>query len=259
MTEQDNLGNPQKTAPCGGDATLTGEISQFNAGDTITISIDETIYHPGHYRVALAINDPSELPDAPPVTPGPGDECAETVIQDPAVYPVLADGMIPHDAPFAGPQSFEVTLPDDVECENCTLQVIQYMRQHGAPCFYYHCAEIAIAADPSQADTGDDDDDDATTGGAADSSGDGTDPTADDDDDDAPGDDDDDDDAPGGDDDDDDDDDDPTAAGSEGSGGDGGANDDSDSGCACGVEQPTRGAPVALLLTALGLIARRRR
>ncbi|MBV1857064.1 MAG: SYNERG-CTERM sorting domain-containing protein, partial [Nannocystaceae bacterium] len=40
----------------------------------------------------------------------------------------------------------EVTLPDDVACDNCTLQVVQYMSSHGAPCFYYHCATISISA-----------------------------------------------------------------------------------------------------------------
>lgn len=150
MTAQDASGNPQKNAPCGpaGAGEPTGMVTAYQSGSTITITIDETIFHPGHYRVALAVNDPSELPDAPPITATPQDDCAETVIQDPPVFPVLADGMLPHDAPFNGPQTFEVTLPDDVTCDNCTLQVIQYMSNHAAPCFYYHCAALEIQTEP---------------------------------------------------------------------------------------------------------------
>ncbi len=149
--EQDAGGDYQKSAPCGPSQAQelpTGIVTTFQAGSTISITIDETIYHPGHYRVALAVNDPSELPDAPPVTPVGNDPCGSTVIQDPPVFPVLADGLIAHDAPFSGPQTFEVTLPTDVTCDNCTLQVLQYMSSHGAPCFYYHCATIAIQEEP---------------------------------------------------------------------------------------------------------------
>jgi MYXO-CTERM domain-containing protein len=150
-TMQDGQGSPQKTAPCGpnGSGTPTGELTTYQAGDTITVTIDERIYHPGHYRVALAINDPSELPAAPPITPSMNDECASTVIQNPPVFPVLADGELAHSSPFnPTTQSFQVTLPSDVTCTNCTLQVIQYMSSHGAPCFYYHCANIAIQDEP---------------------------------------------------------------------------------------------------------------
>ena len=56
--------------------------------------------------------------------------------------------MLPHDAPFNGPQTFDVTLPDGVTCDNCTLQIIQYMSSHAAPCFYYHCAALEIQTDP---------------------------------------------------------------------------------------------------------------
>ncbi len=163
MTAQNELGDPQKEPACGdpGDATLTGEVTAYTAGDTVTVTIEEMIFHPGHYRVALALNDVSELPPAPEVTPTAQDQCASTVIQDPPVFPILADGMLAHEGQFEGPQSFEVKLPDDVSCENCTLQIIEYMSSHGAPCFYYHCATISIAP----ASSGD------TSGGPVDTSG----------------------------------------------------------------------------------------
>lgn len=143
---QDSSGNPQKTGPCGNDgsAAETGTVTAYMAGETITIRLRETIFHPGHYRVALAVNDRSELPAPPPVTPG-STACGSTEIMDPPVFPVLADGVLPHTSPLSGEQTIEVTLPSDVTCENCTLQVIQWMSNHGAPCFYYHCADISIA------------------------------------------------------------------------------------------------------------------
>lgn len=156
MTEQNELGDPQKTYPCGSDMTvgLTGATSAFTAGDTITITINEQVFHPGHYRVALALDDLGELPADPPITPSSTDDCAMTEIMNPPVFPVIADGMLAHSAPFDAEQSFQVTLPDDVSCDNCTLQVVEYMSSHGAPCFYYHCAEISIAPS-SSGETGD--------------------------------------------------------------------------------------------------------
>jgi MYXO-CTERM domain-containing protein len=147
--DQDQSGNPQKAPPCGQDATATetGIITPYQAGTTVTITLNETIFHPGHYRVAIAPNDPSELPDEPPVTPG-STECGSTTIMDPPVFPVLADGVLLHDAPFGGPQTIEVTLPDDLECEHCTLQILEFMSNHAASCFYHHCATIAVQAEP---------------------------------------------------------------------------------------------------------------
>lgn len=146
---QGPLGDPQKVGPCGNDGggTPTGKVTAFRSGETIEITINEMIYHPGHYRVALAINDQSELPAAPPVTAVDRDPCGSTVIQDPPVFPVLADNVLPHSGPFDGPQTFSVTLPSDVTCARCTLQIIEYMRNHGQPCFYYHCADISIGTE----------------------------------------------------------------------------------------------------------------
>jgi hypothetical protein len=143
---QNSLGLPEKLGPCGdeGGGTPTGKVTAFQPGQTISVTIDEVIYHPGHYRVALAVNDRSELPPEPPVTPAAFDPCASAAIQDPPIFPVLADNMLPHTQPFGGPQTFTVTLPADVTCARCTLQVLEFMSSHGAPCFYHHCADISI-------------------------------------------------------------------------------------------------------------------
>lgn len=142
------FGDPQKLGPCGdeGGGTPTGKVTEFRPGQTIEVTIAEGIYHPGHYRVALAVNDRSELPPDPAVTAVDRDPCGSTEIQEPPIFPILADNVLPHTRPFAGPQTFTVTLPTDVTCTRCTLQVIEYMSNHGAPCFYHHCADISIQA-----------------------------------------------------------------------------------------------------------------
>jgi MYXO-CTERM domain-containing protein len=147
--DQNVLGDPQKLGPCGDDGTAaeTGAVTAFQTGQTITITIRETIFHPGHYRVALAVNDRSELPEPPPVTAG-STPCGSAPIMDPPVFPVLADGLLVHTSSLSGPQTIEVTLPPDVTCDHCTLQVIQFMSNHGlnnpGGCFYHHCADISI-------------------------------------------------------------------------------------------------------------------
>jgi cysteine-rich repeat protein len=143
---QDSLGLPEKLGPCGdeGGGTPTGKVTAFHPGQTISVAINEVITHPGHYRVALAINDRSELPAEPLVTPTAGDPCASAAIQDPPTFPILADNVLSHTQPFPGPQTFTVTLPTDVTCTTCTLQVLEFMSSHSAPCFYHHCADISI-------------------------------------------------------------------------------------------------------------------
>jgi hypothetical protein len=120
-------------------------VTAFSPGDTITIALDETIFHPGHYRVALAVNDRSELPAEPAVTPGTT-PCGSVPILDSPAFPVLADGLLVHTSPFSETQSIQVRLPSNVTCERCTLQVLEFMSDHGAPCFYHHCADISIEA-----------------------------------------------------------------------------------------------------------------
>ena len=140
-----SYGDPQKVGPCGdeGTAPASGIVTPFTAGETISITLDETIFHPGHYRVALALTDRSELPPEPPVTPG-DTPCGSAPIMDPPVFPVLVDGALVHTEPFTGSQTIQVTLPSDVTCTQCTLQILEFMSDHAAPCFYHHCADISI-------------------------------------------------------------------------------------------------------------------
>ncbi len=154
---QDGLGSPQKLGPCGDEddgtalATPTGTVTAYQVGDTITVTINETIFHPGHYRIALAVSDRTELPPEPAVDAGSTYPCGTAVIENPPVFPVLADDVFDHTAPFSGPQTTTVKIPSNVTCNHCTLQVIEFMSDHGlnnpGGCFYHHCADISVGGD----------------------------------------------------------------------------------------------------------------
>lgn len=147
-------GDPQKTGPCGDEAggTPTGTVTRINPqpdGTTrVTILWHDTVPHPGHYRIALSVNSRTELPAEPVVTPTTADQCASAAVASaPYVLPILADNVNPHTSgAVQGNQMVTVTIPASVSCTHCTLQVLEFMSSHGAPCFYHHCADIAVGA-----------------------------------------------------------------------------------------------------------------
>src|SRR5437762_9524420 len=63
---EDDRGDPQKAGPCGGTNADYGKpsytVNTAIGGSRLHVKVQETIYHPGHYRVALAVNSPNELP-----------------------------------------------------------------------------------------------------------------------------------------------------------------------------------------------------
>ena len=157
---EDDRGDPQKAGPCGGTNTDWGKpsyaVTQAVGGTKLHLKVIETIYHPGHYRVALAVNSPLELPPDPKATTeqterGPRSVSAE--IMNPTQAPVLVDGLFPHQAKVDAPLETDVPLPN-INCRRCTLQVIQFMEQHGANnpgnFTYHHCAALQITADPKK-------------------------------------------------------------------------------------------------------------
>jgi hypothetical protein len=157
---QDSVGAPIKLGPCGdeGGGTSTGTITAFQAGQTITVTVNEVVPHPGHYRIALSVNSRSELPVEPTVTATSSTPCGSAPVQSPPVFPVLADGVFDHTAAFTAPQSIQITLPSNVTCTKCTLQVIEFMSNHPlnnpGGCFYHHCADISIQAAAGGSGTG---------------------------------------------------------------------------------------------------------
>ena len=153
-------GDPQKAAPCGNttDAKPTDALTKVTGGSKIHLKVLETIYHPGHYRVALAVNSRTELPVDPMTVERMTDRGPYSVwaaIQSPAQIPVIADGLFQHYTRPASPQTYEadIQLPN-ITCAKCTLQVIQFMAEHAynqpGGYSYHHCADLAITADPNK-------------------------------------------------------------------------------------------------------------
>jgi hypothetical protein len=154
---ENERGDPQKAGPCGGTNTDWGMpsnvISKAVGGSTLHIKVQETVYHPGHYRVALAVNGRYELPLDPEATTENTDRGARSVsakIMNPVQAPVLADGLFVHTAPATAPWETDVTLPN-ISCKKCTLQVVQFMAEHGVNnpgnFTYHHCATLEITPD----------------------------------------------------------------------------------------------------------------
>jgi len=155
---EDDRGDPQKGFPCGGSNTDAGKpsyaVTQAVGGSKLHLKVQETIYHPGHYRIALAVNSLSELPVDPKATTEAGangqPRSVSAEIMSPVAMPVLADGLFPHAAKLDAPLETDVTLPN-ISCRRCTLQVVQFMEQHGANnpgnYTYHHCATVQITAD----------------------------------------------------------------------------------------------------------------
>lgn len=157
---ENERGDPQKAAPCGADAKaeMSKAVTPVKGGSLLHLKVLETIYHPGHYRVALAVNSREELPPDPTTverTTDKGPRSVWGVIQSPPQLPVLADGLFPHYTRPANPQTYEadVRLPN-ITCAKCTLQVVQFMADHAynqpGGYSYHHCAELAITADPDK-------------------------------------------------------------------------------------------------------------
>ena len=164
---QDERGDPQKLAPCGGSAigpgTPTNAITEARGGDMLHIKIREAVFHPGHYRVAMAVNSIDELPPDPVTTKheSPRGPLSVSAKIDPHPKPpVLADGLFVHtERPIPGSfHEADIRLPN-INCDKCTLQVIQWMGEHrGRPAgalnpdgdySYHHCAHVKITANPA--------------------------------------------------------------------------------------------------------------
>jgi hypothetical protein len=169
----DQRGDPQKVGPCGGDPKgdnamrLSSAVTKVTGGSKLHIKIQETIFHSGHYRVALSVNSRNELPPDPITFEKYTDRGVYSVwaaIQSPPQIPVIADGLFRHypgpgepasalpKTPMA-PWETDIELPN-ITCPKCTLQVIQFMADHGynqpGGYSYHHCADLQITADSSK-------------------------------------------------------------------------------------------------------------
>lgn len=109
-----------KTGPCG-PTTRSATPAIFAPGETITVRWEETIEHPGWYRIAFAPAGEVGFDD-------------NILVDD---IPDIQGGTLP--------RLYEqvVTLPAE-PCDDCTLQLIQYMSEVDPPTLYFSCADLQL-------------------------------------------------------------------------------------------------------------------
>ena len=157
MIVQNDRGDPQKKGPCGGttanEGTPSGIVTPVRGGQMLHIKIQETVYHPGHYRVAFARTQ-RQLPADPEIETRETEKGPLSVSAKIAASkaPIIADGLFVHNQrPAPDFWETDVRVPN-VDCENCTLQVIQFMAEHAlnqdGGYSYHHCAALKITSDP---------------------------------------------------------------------------------------------------------------
>ena len=137
VTSPVSRGTQQKYGPCGGGAGDTrGEVvHSFRPGQTITVEWDETVDHPGHYRISFDAEGQDDFVDPASFTDRDGDAS------------ILIDGIADRDG---GSYRQEVTLPA-IECDRCTLQVVQVMTDKppygDGNDLYYQCIDLVLSED----------------------------------------------------------------------------------------------------------------
>jgi MYXO-CTERM domain-containing protein len=154
MTSPTPRHSKQKLGPCGvafAEDARGSDVTTFMGGETITVTWNETVNHPGHYRISLDLDGFDDFAD-----PATADELYTNDT-------VLLDGI---EDKGGGMYSAEVTLPD-VDCDTCTLQLIQLMTDKppygDGNDLYYQCADLVImATGMSTTSAGTDSDSDGT-------------------------------------------------------------------------------------------------
>src|SRR5882724_8999054 len=174
--------NYLKELPCGKTGDTRGtHIYTYTPGSTITVSFVETIPHPSYFRFAFQqsgdneFKEPASIKPIDPSRPCPidsGDHCNKTNGDDfyntPNVLPMM-DDLDPHMAGSSKTWTYQVTLPN-IECDNCTLQIIQVMEDNtfhgdydptpgvGVEDIYHQCIDLVLkngtAPGPDMAGTG---------------------------------------------------------------------------------------------------------
>ncbi|HEX2878953.1 MAG TPA: SCE4755 family polysaccharide monooxygenase-like protein [Polyangiaceae bacterium] len=138
-----------KASPCGQNTNgRTATVTALTAGAEITITWEEYIDHPGFYRIAFAEDGDTfpEIANMDDVTPAQCTlaTCMNGGMTIPQITPI-GDEVLAYVAD--GETSASVVVPN-VNCENCTLQVIQFMTDklgnNNDDEIYYQCADITI-------------------------------------------------------------------------------------------------------------------
>lgn len=159
----DNPTGDQKTRHCGTAAGYSraahpDRITTYKPGEKIKVMWNETINHPGWYRISLQPNGevfayppPGNAPNADG-DPSNFPTVNQTGVTDPTTGSIVLLDRIP-DGPVGTTMMAEVTLPN-IECANCTLQFNQFMTDRAmytnidSGAVYFNCADIVISNTP---------------------------------------------------------------------------------------------------------------
>jgi hypothetical protein len=157
-----------KAPPCGVMGGKRGtNVYTYEGGETITVSLVEYIPHPSYFRFAFDddgdddFQDPASIEPIDPMRACPlnaADQCGAPDYYNNATVLPMMDDLDPHLAEDSKHMyTWDVKLPN-VECDNCTLQVIQVMEDtiHGAydidvtdpagglPDVYHQCIDLVL-------------------------------------------------------------------------------------------------------------------
>lgn len=145
-------GNQLKIGPCGqNNNARTQTVTNFTGGETIGVTFGEYINHQSYYRIALDVDGDDSFPMRPEESVSPEGDDPATIhplsdINDTSLdvyilqYYTQDEGSFMQEVEY----STEVTLPN-IDCQNCTLQLIQFMYNDPEP-YYFQCADITITA-----------------------------------------------------------------------------------------------------------------
>lgn len=128
-----------KAGPCGQrNNGRTDKVNVFSPGETIEVTWTETTNHPSYYRLAFDVDGDDGFPLF--TGPGIGQEGDDPIASCPIDGLVILAYELEDRA--GGSHTRQLTLPD-VECESCTLQLVQYMYDSRSP-YYFQCADLAL-------------------------------------------------------------------------------------------------------------------
>ncbi|HET9933082.1 MAG TPA: SCE4755 family polysaccharide monooxygenase-like protein [Polyangiaceae bacterium] len=139
MADQNKL----KYGPCGvskdSRTTNTSLVTTFKPGEKVTVRWRETIQHPGFFRIAFD-SDGQDFTFPGSATAGDG-------------VTILAEKIMDKSGAANLEYTYEVTLPN-IECSNCTLQLVQVMTTDPPPYeegngkdLYFNCADVILKGD----------------------------------------------------------------------------------------------------------------
>ncbi len=114
-----------KFGPCG-NLPRSPNPARLTSGATIDVEFESNIFHQGYFRIAFSLADDTGFD-------------RHVLIDDIPDYATQVN------------RSLSLTLPD-VECDTCTLQLVQVMMDRTPPTNYYSCADIQLVNSKGDAD-----------------------------------------------------------------------------------------------------------